>query len=74
MPGTKDKSNACKIRSRVHQAVFKAFLGNDDRATWLSGMCNRPELSAIADLATKAVMQETRLEIVLKKKDDGEKL
>ena len=68
---TSDKSNASKIRSRIHQAIFKEFMAcNDGRVTWLSGVFDRSELSHIADIATKAIMKEERLDVVLSKQSN----
>ncbi len=68
---TATKKNAYRIRTEVSNAIFKEFLecqtGDVMRGT-VFACFNRPLLSSIANLATRAVMQDPELNIVLKKR------
>ena len=68
MTKTKDKANRCKIWSRIHQAIFAALLAEAqaEQEPGLEGEhFSRPGLSHTADVATKAVIHEERLQVVL---------
>ena len=68
MTKTQDKRNRCKIRSRIHHAIFAALVAEalEDQEPGLKGEAfSRPGLSHTADIATNAVIQEERLQVVL---------
>jgi len=67
---TAQKKNAYRIRIRISQAIFKHLIieqGGEILKGTVLGRFNRPLLSAIANIATTAVMQDPRLNVVLKK-------
>ena len=67
---TANKANAYKIRSEITQAIFKQLLvkqGSVILKDTLVGRFDAPLLSCIADIATSAIMNEQKLNIVLKK-------
>ena len=67
---TATKRNAYRIRTEVSAAIFKEFRERQCcgvmRGTIFANF-NMPLLSSIANLATRAVMQDPKLDIVLKK-------
>jgi hypothetical protein len=67
---TAQKKNAYKIRTAVDRAIFTEFQiareSNDWRGTVISSF-DIPLISALANIATRAVMQTPRLNVVLKK-------
>lgn len=68
---TADKSNAYKIQSRISQSIFREFVeqqvGEQFKNTAVARF-DRPMLSSLANVATRAIMNESRLDVVLKKK------
>lgn len=67
---TADKVNAYKIRVQIDQAIFKKFIisqGDEVLRHTVVGSFDRPLLSALANIATSAIMNEPRLNVVLKK-------
>jgi len=67
---TAQKRNAYDIRGRVSQAIFRELIvsqGDEVLKGTLVGRFDRPMLSCLAGIATKAVMNEPRLDVVLKK-------
>ena len=67
---TAQKKNAYDIRGRVSQAIFKEFIlsqGDDILKGTVVGRFDRPLLSALAGIATKAIMNEPCLNVVLRK-------
>ncbi len=67
---TAQKRNAYNIRCEVSQAIFKEFIvaqGEEVLKHTLVGKFDRPLLSALAGIATRAVMKDPRLDVVLKK-------
>ena len=67
---TAEKKNAYKIRVRIDQMIFRAFLteqGGDVLKGTIVNDFDRPLLSALAHIATTAVMQDPRLNVVLRK-------
>lgn len=67
---TAEKANSYKIQGRMHQAVFQEFVkqqGDDVfKFTVFEGL-DGPMLSTIASVATRAVMKDPRLNVVLRK-------
>jgi hypothetical protein len=67
---TAQKRNAYWIRVRIDQMIFREFLteqcGERLRGTAI-GNFNRPLLSALAHIATTAIMKDPRLNVVLRK-------
>lgn len=67
---TAQKKNAYDIRGVISQAVFKEFVvaqGDDVLKYTIVGKFDRPLLSTLAGIATRAVMKNPRLNVVLKK-------
>lgn len=67
---TADKRNAYKIRVRIDQMIFRAFLveqGGDVLKGTVVNDFDRPLLSALAHIATTAIMKDPRLNVVLRK-------
>ena len=67
---TAQKKNAYKIRIRISQAIFKELIieqGGDVLKGTVLGRFDRPLLSAVANIATTAVMKDPRLNVVLRK-------
>jgi len=68
---TAQKRNAYRIRERVSQAVFRQLIvsqGNEILKGTVVGRFDRPLLSCLASIATKAIMNEPGVDVVLKKK------
>ena len=68
---TAQKRNAYNIRGVVSQAIFRQLIiaqGEEVLKHTLVGRFDRPLLSALAGIATKAVMNEPQLNVVLRKK------
>ncbi|MCK4785874.1 MAG: hypothetical protein KAV87_19110 [Desulfobacteraceae bacterium] len=68
---TAQKKNAYSIRCRVSQAIFEEFIvsqGDDILKGTVVGRFDRPLLSALAGIATRAIMNEPRLDVVLRKR------
>lgn len=67
---TAEKRNSYKIHCQVSQAIFRELIeqqGCDVFKHTPVGRFDRPMLSTIANVATRAVMKEPRLNVVLKK-------
>jgi len=67
---TAQKKNAYKIRVRISQAIFRELIteqGGEILKGTVLGRFDRPLLSAIANIATTAVMRDPRLNVVLRK-------
>ncbi len=67
---TAQKRNAYKIRIRISQAVFKELIieqGGEILKGTAFGRFDRPLLSAVANIATTAIMNDPRLNVVLRK-------
>lgn len=67
---TAQKKNAYDIRGRVSQAIFKELIvqqGNEVLKHTAVGRFDRPLLSCLAGIATRAIMNEPRLNVVLRK-------
>lgn len=67
---TADKSNAYKIRIVVSQAIFKQLLVKQGDAILKDtavGSFDNPMLSCLSNIATSAIMNEPRLNVVLRK-------
>lgn len=67
---TADKINAYKIRQVMSQAVFKQLVvkqGDEILKNTIVARFDRPLLSCLSNIATSAIMNEPRLNVVLKK-------
>jgi len=67
---TADKANAYKIRVVIDQAIFKQLLvkqGGEILKNTPFGQFDMPLLSYLASIATSAIMNEPRLNVVLRK-------
>ena len=67
---TAEKANAYKIYSELNKAIFRDFIEHQgDDVFKYSGFnrFDRPSLSSIAIIAAKAIMNNPRLNVVLKK-------
>ena len=67
---TADKTNAYKIRIEISQAIFKQLLVKQGDAILKDtpvGRFDRPLLSTLSFIATSAIMNEPRLNVVLRK-------
>ena len=67
---TADKSKAYKIRVVIDQAMFKQLIvkqGNEILKDTAVGRFDRPLLSCLSNIATSAIMNEPRLNVVLRK-------
>jgi len=67
---TADKSNAYKIRIVISQVIFKQLIvkqGDEILKDTAVGRFDNPLLSALANIATSAIMNEPRLNVVLRK-------
>jgi len=67
---TAQKRNAYKVRIEISQAIFKQLLfeqGGEVLKESVIARYDRPLLSAIANIATTAIMQDPRLNVVLKR-------
>ena len=64
---TANKRNQLKIRGRVHQAILKSFVACDNERGFY--MLDRLSIDNIARLATKAVMQARKIEIIAKRSE-----
>ncbi len=67
---TAQKRNAYNIRGFVSQAIFREFIiaqGDEVLKGTLVGQFDRPLLSALSNIATRAIMKEPRLNVVLRK-------
>lgn len=68
---TAQKKNAYNIRIAVDRAIFKEFVVAQGSNVWRGTVVSRfdtPLMSALAMIATKAIMKNPRLDVVLKKK------
>ena len=68
---TAQKKNAYNIRGVVSQAVFREFIvAQGDEALKHTSFCkfDRPLLNTLAGIATRSIMKDPRLDVVLKKK------
>ena len=67
---TADKTNAYKIRIEISQAIFKQLIVKQGDAILKDtpvGRFDQPMLSCLANIATSAIMNEPRLNVVLRK-------
>jgi len=67
---TADKRNAYEIRGRISQAIFKEFIVAQGDEVFKNTVVRRfdmPMLSALTGIATRAIMKESRLNVVLRK-------
>jgi len=67
---TANKSNAYKIRIVISQAIFKQLLVKQGDAILKNtpvGKFDNPMLSCLSFIATSAIMNEPRLNVVLRK-------
>jgi len=67
---TAQKKNAYKIRIRIDQMIFRELLteqGGEVLKGTVVGSFDRPLLSALANIATTAIMKDPRLNVVLRK-------
>jgi len=67
---TAQKRNAYKIRIAISQAIFKELIiqqGGEVLKESCIARYDRPLLSAIANIATTAIMNEPRLDVVMRK-------
>jgi len=66
---TAQKRNAYKIRIRISQMIFRELIieqGGDVLKGTVLGRFDRPLLSAIASIATTAIMKDPGLNVVLR--------
>jgi len=67
---TAQKKNAYKVRIEISQAIFKELIiqqGGEVLKESVIARYDRPLLSAIANIATTAIMKDPRLNVVLRK-------
>lgn len=67
---TADKSNAYKIRIVIDQAIFKQLIvkqGDEILKNTAVGRFDHPLLSCLSNIATSAIMNEPRLNVLLRK-------
>jgi len=67
---TADKANAYKIRIVISQAIFKQLIVKQGDAILKNtavGSFDNPMLSCLSNIATSAIMNEPRLNVVLRK-------
>jgi len=67
---TADKRNAYRIRVAIDQAIFKQLIVKQGDAILKDtpvGRFDQPMLSCLANIATSAIMNEPRLNVVLRK-------
>jgi len=67
---TAQKKNAYKIRIRISQVVFRELIveqGGELLKGTVVGRFDRPLLSALASIATSAIMKDPHLNVVLRK-------
>lgn len=67
---TADKANAYKIRIVIDRAIFKQLLvkqGGEMLKNTIIAKFDTPMLSCLANIATSAIMNEPRLNVVLRK-------
>jgi len=67
---TAEKANSYKIQYRIDQAIFKELIEQQAGEVFkhtLVARFDRPMLSTIANVATRAIMKDPRLNVVLKK-------
>lgn len=65
---TKDKKNHIKIKGEINQAIFKEFLAARNGFGIVLSDLERPQLDHIAKVATRAVMRDPNIDVVLKRK------
>jgi len=68
---TAQKKNAYKIRCGLSQAIFKEFIvsqGGPILKHTTVGSFDRPMLSCLADIATRAIMNEPCFNVVLRRR------
>ncbi len=68
---TAQKRNAYRIRATVSESIFGGFRvaqGDEVLKGTAVGRFDMPLLSTLANIATRAIMNEPRLDVVLKKK------
>lgn len=67
---TAQKKNAYRIRIRISNVIFRELMteqGGEILKNTAVGRFDRPLLSALANIATSAVMKDPRLNVVLRK-------
>ena len=67
---TAQKKNAYRIRVRIDQMIFRELIteqGGEVLRGTVVGSFDRPLLSALAHIATTAIMKDPRLNVVLRK-------
>jgi len=67
---TAQKRNAYKIRIAISQAIFRELIiqqGGEVLKESCIARYDRPLLSAIANIATTAIMKDPRLNVILRK-------
>ena len=64
---TINKSNAFKIKSKLDDVVFKALLEKYEHSGGVVSPENRVIFSGYAKKATRAIMQDSRFDLVLKR-------
>lgn len=68
---TAQKRNAYDIRGRVSQAIFRELIiaqGDEVLKGTVVGNFDRPLLSCLSGIATRAIMNEPGIDVVLKRK------
>ncbi len=67
---TADKRNAYRIRTEISQVIFNEFLRQQRNGVFKDstfGLFGQPMLSNVANIATRAIMNDSHLNVVLKK-------
>jgi len=67
---TAQKKNAYRIRVRIDQMIFRELLieqGGEVLKGTVVGSFDRPLLSALANIATTAIMKDPGLNVILRK-------
>lgn len=67
---TAQKKNAYPIRRALSQSIFKEFIvsqGDEVMKNTAVSRFDRPMLSCLSDIAARAIMNEPRLNVVLKR-------
>ena len=67
---TLQKRNAYRIRTQISHTIFRELIieqGGEILKGTIVGRFDRPLLSCLANIATKAIMKDPRLNVVLRK-------
>jgi len=67
---TAQKKNAYPIRRQISQAIFREYIvaqGDEIMKNTAVSRFDRPMLSCLSDIAARAIMNEPRLNVVLRK-------